>query len=167
MRNDIKIYLMYKDKEFGAGFPLTMDEKKLSAKIEMESMGIFGQMINNIKSIDQVVKKIEEGEKKLIALVEKKEYKRFASVMFLCRDEVDKIGEYKDSDGNNDVIKVLNGKRWCEYPALNINGLIFYRMDSMETSNGGLDLQKILQKNLLRLLKHHGLVCQGLDPILM
>ena len=41
MRNDIKIYLMYKDKEFGAGFPLTMDEKKLSAKIEMESMGIL------------------------------------------------------------------------------------------------------------------------------
>ena len=75
MRNDIKIYLMYKDKEFGAGFPLTMDEKKLSAKIEMESMGIFGQMINNIKSIDQVVKKIEEGEKKLIALVEKKSIK--------------------------------------------------------------------------------------------
>ena len=123
-------------------------------------------MINNIKSIDQVVKKNRRRRKKAHSFSGKKEYKRFASVMFLCRDEVDKIGEYKDSDGNNDVIKVLNGKRWCEYPALNINGLIFYRMDSMETSNGGLDLQKILQKNLLRLLKHHGLVCQGLTQYL-
>lgn len=163
-----EIYILYGDKSFKVKFPSSDEEIRRYAKSVMGNIGLFGQMMANIASIDQVINDIEKEEESLLNLLLNNDFKAFAARMFLCKQaEVREYGEGEEKKGGGVLNYSLERGLYAEYPALKINDSIFYRADSATASKGGLDLQKILNKSLLKILAHNNCVCQGLDPILM
>lgn len=156
-----KIFVLYKEEIFEVNFPLVPlsdEEREAAAKSVMDELGVFGQMTNNISSIDQVIAGIKKIEKLFFKLLHGHNFKVLAANMFLCeQDKVREYGKERKKKGGG-VLNIVAGELFAEFPALKINDHIFYRNDAAKASNGGFDLQNILSRPVLQILKKQGLV---------